>query len=109
MKPRYQYHGAEGGSANDFHNYGLGIFTTSYRKNDVIIRDEVVRGHTGAAYGLISAHHFWQDYTLTYIINGALNGYKYGTGTIYEYERLAIYSAVDKYLKSAFPMEIDAE
>jgi hypothetical protein len=79
---------------NDFHIYGLGLYTTTYRKTDTVINHEVVKGHTGAAYNLISAQHFWNDYTLTYIINGALNGYKYGTGTIYEYERLKIYNAV---------------
>ncbi len=82
------------GLANDFHTYGFGIYTTTYRKNDIIISHEVVKGHLGAAYGLISAQLFWKDYTMTYIISGALNGYKYGTGTIYEYERLAIHSAV---------------
>jgi len=60
----------------------------------------VVKGHTGAAYNLISAQHFWGDYTLTYIISGALNGYKYGTGTIYEYERLGIYRAGDTFVNS---------
>ena len=60
----------------------------------------MVKGHTGAAYNLISAQHFWGEYTLTYIISGALNGYKYGTGTIYEYERLAIYNAGDEFVKS---------
>lgn len=60
----------------------------------------MVKGHTGAAYNLISAQHFWGDFTLTYIINGALNGYKYGTGTIYEYERLAIYNAGDAFVKT---------
>lgn len=97
LKPRYHYHGSIGGSAKDFHIYGLGLFTTTYHQNDIIISHEVVRGHTGSAYNLISAQHFWKDYTLTYIINGALNGYGYGTGTIYEYERLKIYNAVDKF------------
>jgi hypothetical protein len=54
-----------------------------------------VRGHLGAAYGLISGYFFWKSYTLTYIINGALNGYKYQSGTIYETARIAIHSAVD--------------
>jgi CubicO group peptidase (beta-lactamase class C family) len=86
-KPRYHYHGLTGGVLNDFHTYGLGLYSTTYRKTDTIISHEVVKGHTGSAYNLISAQHFWKsagsDYTLTYIINGALNGYKYGTGTIY--------------------------
>jgi hypothetical protein len=85
LRPRYNYHGSSGGVSNDFHIYGLGLYTTTYRKTDNVITHEVVKGHTGSAYNLISAHHFWNDYTLTYIINGALNGYKYGTGTIYEY------------------------
>lgn len=106
LRPRYQYHGSTGGSLSDYHAYGLGLFATTEHKNDQIISHEVVKGHTGAAYGLISAQHFWGEYTLSYIINGALNGYKYGTGTIYEYERLAIYSAVEKFVaatKSATP------
>lgn len=83
LKPRYHFHGIKGGAVNDFHTYGLGVYTTTYRRTDTIINHEVVRGHTGSAYGLISAQHFWEDYTITYIINGALQGYKYGTGTIY--------------------------
>jgi hypothetical protein len=94
IKPRYQYHGPQGGVANDFHIYSFGLFTTTYHQNDIIINHETVRGHTGSAYNLISAQHYWKDYTFTYIINGALNGYKYGTGTIYEYERLKIHIAV---------------
>ena len=82
---RYQYSGTGKGPYNDFHTYGLGMYGTTYRKNDVIISHTTVRGHLGAAYNLISGLHFWENYTLTYIINGALNGYKYGTGTIYEY------------------------
>ena len=68
----------------DYHLYGLGLYTTSYLLNDVVIDHEVVRGHTGSAYGLVSGHWFWKDFTFAYIINGALNGYTYGTGTIYE-------------------------
>lgn len=60
----------------------------------------MVRGHLGAAYNLISGMHFWDNFTLTYIINGALNGYKYGTGTIYEYERLSVHKAVEEFVQS---------
>ncbi len=84
LKPRYQYHGSVGGAKDDFHLYGLGIFTTSYLTNDVIIDHEVVRGHTGSAYGLVSGYHFWKGYSFSYIINGALNGYKYDSNYIYE-------------------------
>lgn len=66
------------------HNYGFGIYTTSYRSTDSVIPHEIVRGHTGDAYGLKSAYYFWGNYTLTYIINGALYGYEEKTGTIYE-------------------------
>ena len=37
---------------------------------------------------------------MTYIINGALNGYKYNTGTIYEYERMAIHDATQAFVNS---------
>lgn len=80
--------------------YGFGIYTTTYRKTDMVIPHEVVRGHTGSAYGLISGYYFWGNYTLTYIVNGALNGYGYGTGTIYEKERLLIYEAATKYINA---------
>ena len=83
LKPRYQYSG-ENGLLNDFHLYGLGMYTTTYRPNDMVINHEVVTGHLGAAYGLISGYFHWKNYTFAYIINGALYGYKYGTGTIYE-------------------------
>jgi len=82
---RYQFGGLGKGHENDFHTYGLGLYGTTYRLNDQIIEHEVVKGHTGAAYNLISGQHFWDKYTFTYIISGALDGYKYGTGTIYEY------------------------
>lgn len=35
IRPKYQFHGTAHGSANDFHAYGAGIFTTTYRTNDV--------------------------------------------------------------------------
>lgn len=75
LKPRYQYHGDLSRTINDYNLYGFGIYTTSYRKSDNIIAHEVVRGHLGADHGMISGLHFWNNYTLTYIINGALNGY----------------------------------
>lgn len=81
------------GSKDDFHTYGFGIFTTTYRVNDILISHEVVKGHTGSAYNLISAQYFWGGYTLTYIVNGALNGYKSSSTSIYEYERVAIHTA----------------
>ena len=99
LKPRYQYHGQQFGSTNDFHLYGLGLYTT-YRPNDIVLQHKVLRGHLGAAYGLISGYYFWDNYTLTYQINGALNGYGYGTGTIYEKERLLIHEAIENYLQS---------
>ena len=101
VKPRYYYHGSSGGAVLDYHIYGLGLFTTTERKNDILINHEVVTGHTGSAYNLISAQHFWGDYTLTYIINGALNGYGYGTGTVYEVEAIRIHTAVENFVKSA--------
>ncbi len=59
----------------DFHQYGLGLYTTSYRVSDIVISHEVVRGHIGDAYGLLSGLYFWKNHTFTYIISGALNGY----------------------------------
>ena len=100
LRPRYQYHGAKHGPVNDFHLYGLGLYTTTYRVNDNVIPHSTVRGHIGSAYGLISAYYFWGNYTLTYIVNGALHGYTYGTGTIYEKERLLIHEAVDNFTKA---------
>jgi CubicO group peptidase (beta-lactamase class C family) len=104
LRWRYQFQGTRSGAENDFHCYGLGLFGTSFRRNDWIIEHEEVRGHTGGAYNLISAQFFWGNYTLTYIVNGALNGYKWGTGTIYEYERLAIHQAVQTYLGASSPL-----
>ena len=101
LKPIYQYHGKQSGSVNDFHLYGLGLYTTTYRINDMVIPHSTVRGHTGSAYGLISAYYFWGNYTLTYIINGALNGYTYGTGTIYEKERLLVHEAVYNFTRGS--------
>jgi hypothetical protein len=59
------------------------MFQTSYWKGDVIIEHEVVTGHTGVAYGLISGYNYWKDYTYSYIINGALNGYGDGGESIF--------------------------
>jgi hypothetical protein len=67
----------------DDHLYGFGIFTTSYLSSDTVISHEIIRGHTGSAYGLASAYFFFKDYTFSYIINGALYGYNYNTGTIF--------------------------
>lgn len=54
-----------------------------------------MRGHLGAAYDLISAQFFWKDFTMTYIINGALNGYgPLFDNTIYEEARVIIHKAV---------------
>jgi hypothetical protein len=89
IKPRYQFHGKIFGGEMDFHTYGFGLYTTTYRTSDQIIPHQIVRGHTGSSYGLISAYYYWGNdtlgnYTLTYIVNGALNGYGPGNGTIYE-------------------------
>lgn len=35
IRPRYQFRGTGFGSENDFHAYGTGLFTTTYRTNDV--------------------------------------------------------------------------
>ena len=100
LKPIYQYHGVGSGSANDFHLYGLGLYTTSYRVNDMVIPHSTVRGHIGSAYGLISAYYFWGKYTLTYIVNGALYDYHYGTGTIYPKEHLLLNEAAYNFTRS---------
>lgn len=98
-KPRYQYHG-ENGPLNDFHLYGLGLYTTTYRANDQVIGHEVVTGHLGSAYGLISGYHYWKEWSLAYMVNGALEGYKWGNGTIYEKVRLEIHEAIQQYTQS---------
>ncbi len=100
MKPRYQYHGTSGGARVDFHLYGLGIFTTGYSSVDISIEHEIVRGHTGSAYGLISGYNFWNDYTFSYIINGALYGYGYDSNVMYEKEASTIHRSVDSFLKN---------
>lgn len=99
LKPRYQFRGSKFGAENDFHLYGFGLYTTTYRSTDTVIPHEVVRGHTGSAYGLVSGYYFWGKYTMTYIVNGALYGYQYNTGTIYERERMLINSAVADFVK----------
>lgn len=35
IRPRYQFHGTSHGALNDFHAYGTGLFSTTYRQNDV--------------------------------------------------------------------------
>lgn len=37
LKPRYQFHGLSHGAEIDFHLYGFGIFTSSYRTSDQVI------------------------------------------------------------------------
>jgi hypothetical protein len=54
-----------------------------------------VRGHYGDAYGLLSALYFWKNYTLTYIISGALEGYTFDKDAIYEQERILLHKAVE--------------
>lgn len=107
-KCRYLFRGKEGGEDLDFHNYGFGLFRTTYRWTDTIIPHQVVIGHIGDAYGLLSGLHFWGKYTLTYIISGSLDGYRTDTGTIYEYERMAIHSAAAAFFQasSRFPREL---
>ncbi len=77
LKPRYQYHGTRSGSENDFQEYGFGLYTTTYRKNDNVIAHEVVQGHTGSAYGLNSALFFEpnKQYGFVVIINGSEQKY----------------------------------
>jgi hypothetical protein len=66
-----------------FHLYGLGIFTSSYLI-DSVIDHEVVRGHLGEAYGLISGYFYWKNYTFSYVINGAMKGYEKANESIYQ-------------------------
>ena len=84
---------------DDYHLYSLGLYTTTYHPNDNVIAHEQLTGHEGVAYGLVSAFYFWKGYVLSYIVNGALYGYKEDTGTIYEYERKAITDAIDLFLQ----------
>ncbi len=100
LKPRYQYHGVGGGKRVDFQLYGFGIFTSGYSIVDISIEHEVVRGHTGSAYGLISGYNFWNDYTFSYIINGALHGYSYDSNCLYEKEASTIHRSVDTFLRN---------
>lgn len=51
----------------------------------------MVVGHTGSAYGLISAYFYHEGYTVAYVVNGALNGYKYSANTFFEVERQMIH------------------
>jgi hypothetical protein len=107
LKPRYQYHGPGGGGRVNFQLYGLGMFTTtSYSSVDRLIEHEVVRGHTGSAYGLISGYNFWNDYTFSYIINGALNGYGYDSNTIYEKEAMTIHKSVDAFVQKLISKQL---
>jgi len=47
---------------------------------------------------MISALYYWKNYTLAYIINGALNDYEHVEGQFYEGERIKINEAVSKYI-----------
>ena len=57
------------------------------------------------AYGLISAYYYWKDYTFSYIINGALNGYSYDNVTIYEKERVMLDASVSVFVQKMEQME----
>ncbi len=65
----------------------------------------MVRGHIGSAYGLISAYYYWKDYTFSYIINGALNGYSYDNVTIYEKERVVLDDSVNVFIQKIEKIE----
>jgi len=41
-------------------------------------------GHTGSAYGLISAYFYHGDYAVAYVVNGALDDYKSNSTSIFE-------------------------
>lgn len=84
LRPRYQFHGVSHGAEVDFHLYGFGLYTSSYRTNDQVIPHTTVRGHIGDAYGLISAYYMFENYTMTYIVNGAQYGYTYDKNSIFE-------------------------
>ncbi len=86
----------------------MGIYTTSYLSSDWVIEHEVVRGHIGVAYGLISAYYYWKDYTFSYIINGALNGYSYDSVTIYEKERVTLDASVGVFVQKMDKIEKEA-
>ena len=47
------------GALDASHNYGLGIVTTSYRVNDMVIDHRSVKGHTGSGRGGRSAVYLW--------------------------------------------------
>lgn len=97
LKNRYQCRGYIAGDMYDFQYYGLGLYRTGYRAVDRIISHEVVYGHTGEDCGLLSGYHFWKDFTFAYYFTGSMNGYQNGTGTMYEGERMRVYSIIDKF------------
>jgi hypothetical protein len=94
LKPRYQFHGPIGGDVIEYQNYGFGLYKTSMLMVDRIIPHEVVVGHIGESYGLLSGYYFWKDFTFSFYFSGNMNGYINDTGTMYEQERMAVHSVV---------------
>ena len=68
----------------DYHHYGLGLSTTGFAHVDSVFDHEVLVGHTGDSYGLISGYYFWRDYTFSYYFTGNLKGYTIDPRSFYE-------------------------
>ena len=81
-----------------FHLYGLGMYTTSYSLSDIVIEHQVLRGHTGSKYGLISAYYYWKNYSFSYIVNGALNDYENDPNSMYQVERQLIHKSINNFI-----------
>lgn len=106
MSPQWTYDGANGDNYHDlFNSWGLSLHISTNSPNQDVVLDDFppVIGHTGEAYGLLSAAFVSKENNLgfVYMINGSGIGFSndYAHSSFYTVEK-AIYDAANDALKA---------
>ncbi len=100
----YEYDGTNGDHAQGlFNSWGLGIHRIIGNKglDKVFEQSELVYGHPGEAYGLVSGAYIDPDkkYGVIFITNGSGKGYQNGERSAFYEVEAAIYQAVSRSLE----------
>ena len=98
----WQYNGQNGNNYWDLFNaWGLGThITTDLEGGDNVIRDLIMYGHPGEAYGLVSGMYYEKEENLgiIYIINGNGSGYSIGSESAFYTVEREIFDALGEHV-----------
>lgn len=97
-EPQWTYTGSNGDNYYGlFRSWGLGVhITTNASGGDILFEDDVMYGHPGEAYGLISDMYFGSQNGsgFIFVTNGCFNGYDFGDFSSFYTVEEEVFSAI---------------